>query len=267
VSEQDLAGRDLVFGYTRSRPAIRGVSVALRPGTLTALLGPNGSGKSTLVRLLSGALAPWSGEVRLGARPLATWPRRELAQQLGVVPQGTHLAFPFTVSEVVLMGRAPHLGRFAFEREADRAIAWRALQDTDTTELRDRLYAECSGGEQQRVLLARALAQEPRVLLLDEPTAHLDLRHQVEVYELLTRLVRDRALAVAIVSHDLNLPARFATSMVLLAEGQVAAEGAPADVLTRERLEAVYRTPLEVTRSPTTGHVTVHPLARPTSRS
>jgi iron complex transport system ATP-binding protein len=195
--------------------ALRDVSVTVARASLTGLLGPNGCGKTTLLKLLSGVLRADAGTVSLDGRPLAGMPRRRVARHLAVVPQETHPAFDYTVMEMVLMGRHPHLGPFQLEGPADLAIGRDALAATGTAHLADRAYITLSGGEKQRVVIASALAQAPEVLLLDEPTASLDLRYQLEVASLLSRLRRERSVTMVLATHDLNLAASLCDTLVL----------------------------------------------------
>jgi iron complex transport system ATP-binding protein len=253
--------RDLSAGYG-AVVALRDVSFRLDRGDMIAVVGPNGSGKSTLLRVLAGVLRPTTGTVRLDGDDLDRYERREIARRIAVVPQETALEFPFSVTEVVLMGRAPHLGRFGFPGPRDLAIAQDAMRRTGVDALARRSLTELSGGERQRVVIARALAQEPDVLLLDEPTAHLDIRHQVEINELMVELNHDRGLAILAVLHDLNLAAMYYRSVAVLADGRVHSIGPPADVLTHATVRAVYRTEAYVARNAVTGAVNVLPLGR-----
>ena len=247
------------FAYG-SRPVLADVTLAVAGGELVGVIGPNGGGKTTLVRLLSGVLAPDAGVVRLGGRPLAAYRRRDLARRLAVVPQDPTLEFPFTALEVVLMGRAPHLAALGFPRAGDVAIARAAMARLDVAELEDRPLDRLSGGERQRVLLARALAQEPAVLLLDEPTTHLDLRHQVGIYDVVHDLGRRGGVAVLSVLHDLNLAALYCDRLLLLAGGRVVRQGPPAEVLDAETLRRAYATDVRVTTNPVTGAPVVLPI-------
>ncbi len=242
--------------------ALRDVSFRVDCGDMVAVVGPNGSGKSTLLRVLAGVLRPTTGTVRLDGGDLDGYERREIARRIAVVPQETALEFPFSVTEVVLMGRAPHLGRFGFPGPRDLAIAQEAMRRTGVDTLARRSLTELSGGERQRVVIARALAQEPDVLLLDEPTAHLDIRHQVEINELMVELNHDRGLAIVAVLHDLNLAAMYYSAVAVLVDGRIHSIGAPADVLTHATVRAVYRTEAYVAHNEVTGAVTVLPLAR-----
>ena len=253
-----LAARDLRFAYPGGGDVLSGVSLDLAPGAFTAILGPNGCGKTTLLRLLSGALRPDAGEVLLGDRDLHEWPLRERARAMAVVPQSFDVTFPYTVAELVRMGRTPHLGRMPFEGPADIAAADAAVEALDLSHLRDRPLPRCSGGEQKRAVIARALAQQAGILLLDEPTASLDLHQKMAVYRLLDGLAA-RGATVAVVSHDLNLAARFCREAVLLDGGRIHARGAIEDVLTRAHLSPVYKVDLHVGRSERTGKIFVVP--------
>ena len=239
--------RDASFRYPgAARDAIAGVSLAVSAGEFVALLGPNGSGKTTLVRLALGLHAPRAGSAAILGRAAEQWPRGALARVVGVVSQREDNLFPQRVRETVRLGRYPHLGPWARERDADRAAVERALERCDVAGLADRWLWTLSGGEYQRVRIARALAQEPRLLVLDEPTASLDLRHEMELFELVRGLVDGSGLAAVLVTHDVNLAARFADRLVLLADGSVRAAGTPADVLRRDVVEAVFGWPLAV---------------------
>jgi len=244
-----LLAQGVHFAYRPGAPVLQGVDLCVEPGELFGVIGPNGSGKTTLVRILSRALLADAGSVTLFGKPLEAYERRELARTLAVAPQESSLAFPFSALEIVLMGRAPFLGRFAFEGRRDLARARQALELTDALPFAERRLWELSGGEKQRVILARALAQEPRLLFLDEPTAFLDLKHQAAVYRLTQRLCRDQGLTAVAVTHDLNLAAQFCDRLLLLYQGRVAASGTPEEVLTLARLEEVFEVPLEIAHS------------------
>ncbi|HEY4394882.1 MAG TPA: ABC transporter ATP-binding protein [Polyangia bacterium] len=232
------------FGYG-PRPVFAEVTFAIRPGELVALCGPNGAGKSTLLRLLLGLHAPSAGEVRLGGAPVAALSRREIARRAALLPQEAPVDLPLTVREAVALGRLPHLERFQPEGAADAEAVARALAATDTAALADRPVAELSGGERHRVHLARALAQEAPLLLLDEPIAGLDLAHQLQALDLLRATVDDgRGALVAL--HDLSLAARRCDRMILLAGGRVRADDQPAAVLTPETLARVFGVRAEI---------------------
>jgi iron complex transport system ATP-binding protein len=243
------------------RAAVREVSLRIDRGEMVGIIGPNGSGKSTLLRLLSGVLRAWSGNIAIAGKPIAAYTPRQLGQRVGVVPQETHIDFPFTVMEVVLFGRTPHLGAFSFESARDLAVARQAMERTAVGHLAARRITELSGGERQRVIVARALAQEPSILVLDEPSAFLDLRHQVEVYDLLSDL-RAEGLTIVTVLHDLNLAGLYCDRVVLLADGRVFCVGEPATVLTYPTLTQVYGTEVYVAMNDITGRLNVLPLSR-----
>jgi iron complex transport system ATP-binding protein len=260
VTPPVLEATGLGFAYG-PRTVLDQVSLAVGRGEMVAVIGPNGSGKTTLVRLLAAVLEPQAGSVRLAGRPLAAYRRRELARRLAVVPQDAAVEFPFTALEVVLMGRAAHLPPLAFPRAHDLAVAREAMSRLDVADVEERPLDRLSGGERQRVLLARALAQEPEALLLDEPTTHLDLRHQTAFHDVVRDLCRERGVAVVSVLHDLNLAAMYADRLVLLGRGRVLAAGAPAAVLTPETLADAFGTAVHVAPNAVTG-VTVLPLPR-----
>ena len=228
---------------------LRDVSLAAPEGQVLGLIGPNGAGKTTLLRAISGALAPTGGSIRLGDADLSRLPAAERARRIAVVPQQPHLPDGFTVAEAVLMGRTPHLPRFGGESARDYEIARQAMVSTATWALADRWLGELSGGERQRVLIARALAQEPRVLLLDEATAHLDLKHQTATLDLARRLARG-GLTVIAALHDLNLAALYADRLALLHAGTLLAYDTPARVLTPERLRQAYDVEVVVAAHP-----------------
>lgn len=252
---------DLVVRYGRTaEPAVKKVTMSVPEGSLYAVLGPNGSGKSTLMRALLGALPAEGGEAWLTERRIGEWTRKELALQVGVVAQSESIAFPMTVRELVAMGRYPHLGPLRSEGDADRQAIGRALAWCDASPLEDRRVTTLSGGEFQRVRIARALAQEPVALALDEPTASLDVRHEMTIFALL-RQSANEGMTVLLTTHNLNLAARFADRILLLDEGKVAAEGSAAEVLTAEILERVYRWPVSVRTDPESGAPQITPRA------
>lgn len=221
-------------------PALHRITVALQPGEVVAVCGPNGSGKSTLLKTMAGLIKPRTGRVLLAGKNLSEYPRRAVARKVGLVPQDTALAYNFTVEELVAMGREPHRRRLQPLTPEDRrtiaeAMAWVSLES-----LRERRVTTLSGGERQRAVIARALAQEPRVVLLDEPTAHLDISHQGELMEILVRLAKERGLAVGVVLHDLNLASAYADRIILLCNGTLLADGPAEKVITAETLREGY---------------------------
>ncbi|MDH7571721.1 MAG: ABC transporter ATP-binding protein, partial [Armatimonadota bacterium] len=223
------------------------------PGELVGIIGPNGSGKSSLIRSISRVLRPRAGRVLLEGRDVYAEPARWVAQRMAVVPQDTRVEFGFTALEIVLMGRMPHLGRFSPEGPRDLELARQAMERTGTLQLAQRSILSLSGGERQRVMVARALAQQARVVLLDEPTAHLDLNFQVEILRLVDSLRREGGRAVLVVLHDLNLAAQFCDRLLLLHRARVEAEGTPEAVLTAETLRRVYGAEVLIRRHPETG--------------
>jgi iron complex transport system ATP-binding protein len=260
-----LTASHLSYSYreraaARAEPAVRNVTLSIARGALTGLLGPNGCGKTTLLKLLAGILPPDDGTVTLDGRPLRALSRREVARAIAVVPQETHPAFDFTVIEMVLMGRHPHVGVVQLEGPADFAIAREALAATGTVHLADRHFMTLSGGEKQRVVIASALAQSPSILLLDEPTASLDLGYQLEVAALLRRLNRERGATIVLATHDLNLAAALCDGIVLLRDGRVLAQGPTRDVLTAAMVHQVYGVEADVRVHPRAGHLTIVPL-------
>lgn len=253
-----LRAGGLVFAYAE-RPVVRDVSFQVNSGEWVGLVGPNGSGKSTLLRLLAGLLRPQAGEVRVDGKDLHALGAREAARVVALMPQSSKAEGSFPVWEVVAMGRYAHLSRFRSEGPADRQAVAAALESTETAELADRLLQDLSGGEQQRVLLARALAQEAALLLLDEPTANLDVAHQLRVFTLIRRLVDKGATTVSAV-HDLNLAARFCDRLLVMHAGRVAADGPPGEVLTPELLAEVFDIHAQVQRA-VDGRVAVRPFS------
>jgi iron complex transport system ATP-binding protein len=238
--------------------ALREVTLTLSVGELVALVGPNGSGKTTLIRAVTGAVPLTSGSVGLAGQSLASMRAREVAKIVAVLPQEPALPAAFTALECVLMGRTPYLRLLERENAEDAEIARRAMVATDTWRLADRRVGELSGGERQRVVMARALAQETPVLLLDEPTAHLDLGHQSTVLGLARKAAREDGKAVLGVVHDLTLAGQC-DRVVMLAEGRIVADGAPRDVITAETIARVYGLPAHVLRHPDSGLPVVAP--------
>jgi iron complex transport system ATP-binding protein len=233
------------------------VSFTVEPGQVFGVIGPNSAGKTTLLRLLTRVVTPDRGEIRLDGRPIRQLAHAELARHVAVVPQEAPRPFPFSVEQLVLMGRYPHgPGRF-FESEEDRALAREAMAATGVLDLAALPLEQLAGGERQRALLARALAQQPRLLVLDEPTAHLDLRHQVEAARLIRRVNGERGMTVLLVSHDLNLAAEVCDRLLLLAGGRVARVGEPGEVLRRPVLEPVFGCAVAVDVNPASGRPVV----------
>ena len=262
-----LSAADVAFGYRSAhRPgesfALAGLTLDIQEGSLTALLGPNGCGKTTLLKLLAGVLTPEAGRVTLRGRPLAAMTRIDIARAIATVPQETHPAFDYTCLEMVLMGRHPHLGAFTLEGPADIRIASDAMTSTGTAHLAARQYMTLSGGEKQRVVIAAALAQSSEVLLLDEPTASLDLGFQLEIAALLQRLVRERGITMVLATHDVNLAASLCDSIIMMKAGRIQAHGPTQDVLTASAVSRLYDIDADVAWHSGAGHLTVTPLPR-----
>jgi iron complex transport system ATP-binding protein len=259
-----LSADSVSFAYdARARRAgfgLHGVSLSARRSEIVGILGPNGSGKTTLLKLLAGVLRPGSGRVLLDGHDLAASTRAGVARRLAVVPQHTSPAFDYTVLEIVLMGRYPHLGRFEVEGPDDLRIAREAMEATGTIALEDRRFDTLSGGEQQRVAIASALAQAPDVLLLDEPTSSLDLAYQLDIAALITRLNGERGATIVLSTHDLNFAASVCHALVLLRDGRVAASGPIEEALTPATIREVYGVDADVTRHARAGHLTVVPV-------
>ncbi|UZE96467.1 heme ABC transporter ATP-binding protein [Alkalimarinus alittae] len=229
-----LACSNLGFSYGK-QPVIKNISLSFNKGEFVGLIGPNGAGKSTLLNLLMGLIKPTSGEVELAGQPLKQYKQRSIARHISLVPQDVSINYAFSVREIVAMGRNPHLGAFQPEANRDRKLIHLAMEKTDLLRMADRSVNQLSGGERQRVFIARAIAQEAPILLMDEPTASLDLCHQLEVLSLIKTLTKDGHLAVSAI-HDVELASRFCDRLILINDGKVAAQGTPIDVLTKENL-------------------------------
>lgn len=254
-----IGTRGLSFSYGK-RDALCAVDLHVEPGEVVGVLGPNGSGKSTLIRVLSGVLPGYAGSATLEGREVREIGRRELAREMAVVQQEPGFSFAFTALEIVLMGRHPHLAGLAFESERDIELARTSLELCGAGALASRPIHELSSGERQRVVFARALAQQPRALLLDEPASFLDIRHQVELYDTVRRLVADSGCSVLTVLHDLNLAAEYCDRIYLLREGRVAARGQTEEVFTYANLKRVFETEVYVDTNALTGRMLVVPL-------
>lgn len=241
--------RNLSFAYQREA-VLADISLTIKQGEFVGIIGPNGAGKSTLLRLVAGLLPLREGEVLISSRPIKKYSRRQLSQLMAFVPQSFEIAFNFGCLDLVMMGRYPYLSPLSPESDHDRRVVQRAMEETEVWQFRNRTLSDLSGGERQRVVLASALAQEPRILLLDEPTASLDLRHQMHFYEIVTALRRDSGMTVVSVTHDINLAAKFCQRLLVLNHGRVAAFDTPAGILRKDLLEAVYQVDVEVISSP-----------------
>ena len=253
-----LAIRHLTAGYG-PRPVLRDVTADIAPGSFVGLIGPNGSGKTTLLRAASGVLVPSSGEVFLEGTRVHTMDPQARARRMACLSQDLSLDLAFTVREVVLLGRSPYLPRLGGETPKDLAIAERAMQRADVGHLADRAVTALSGGERRRAFIAMCLAQEPRLFLLDEPTTHLDVAHQLSVLDLILRLNREEGMTVVAVFHDLNLAAEYCERLVVMNRGEVVAVGSPEEVVTVDRIARVYGAHVVIERNPVSGkpHVIV----------
>jgi len=244
-----LSTHDLVVCYGE-RTVLHDISLRIGDGDIFIIIGPNGSGKTTLLKAMAGLLPPASGRITLLGKAIGDYTRRDFARHVALVPQQLPVDFPFTVAEVVLMGRAPHLGLLRIEDKVDMGLAQAAMEFTDVSHLAGRRLDQLSGGERQRVIIARAICQQPEIILLDEPTASLDPAHQVKIMDLMERLRRERRTTIVMVSHDLNLAAMYGDRLLLLKEGRIQMDGEPGEVLTRERLEQCYGCGMLVDRHP-----------------
>ena len=231
-------------------PVLNNITFAVSKGDFFIIIGPNGSGKTTLMKVISGILRPQNGQLEIMGRSIDNYTRKNLAQTIAFVPQTIPGDFPFTVTEIVLMGRSPYLGMLGLEQEIDLEIAQQAINFTGIEHLAHRKLDQLSGGEQQRVFIARAICQQPQVILLDEPTSSLDLAHQVRLMDLMERLKTDKGVTVVMVSHDVNLAAMYGNRLLLLNQGQIMRLGPPEEVLTFQTLEETYGCTLLVDESP-----------------
>jgi iron complex transport system ATP-binding protein len=253
----DIEKLNFSYGTT---PILRSVTFTIESGEFIGIVGPNGSGKTTLLRCITGALKKDNGRITLGGREIEAYTSRELAQNIGVVPQGSTVDFGFSVGEIVMMGRHPHQPRFTFETNEDIGIVNNSLKLTGTLPFRDKLITHLSGGELQRVLIARALAQQPGLLLLDEPTAHLDISHQLEIMDLMASLNAEKNITIIGVFHDLNLAARYCKRLLIMHEGKIVDDGLLEEVLTPKNLSRVFHINAAVRRNPVTNNLFIDPI-------
>lgn len=247
-----ICAQNISFCYT-DKPVLDGVSFAFNEARIIAVIGPNGSGKTTLLKILNATLLPNSGRMLIEGRDTRHWPRQKIARTVAIVPQESPAIFSFFAEEIVLMGRFPHLGPWAFEDKKDYRIAHEAMTKTDSLSFAHCRFNELSAGERQRVLIARALAQEPKILLLDESTVFLDLKHQAQFLSLLHQLNREQHLTVIFVTHDVNLAAQNADQILLLYNGKKYAIGTPAEVLTAQNIKEVYDVEVGIDQNPHDG--------------
>lgn len=240
------------FRYAE-KPVLQEISLTVSEGEFVALIGPNGAGKSTLLKISDGILSPISGQVYFLNQPLRKYTRKELAKGIGYVPQHFSLAFDYSAHQICLMGRYPYLSPFSTESVEDLQAVRRAMEATEVWELRNRNFSQLSGGEQQRVILASALAQNPRLLILDEPTSALDIKHQLHFYQILRQLISQGNMAIVVATHDINLATHFCRRLIVLKEGRIIADGAPERVVQKALMESVYEVKVEILTHPQTG--------------
>ncbi len=255
-----ITSQNLTCGYGEE-PILHDISFSLNTGDFVGVIGPNGCGKSTLVRALTAILKPISGHVTLGNQNISSLSPRDISRQIAVIPQDTAILFGFSVLEMVLMGRTPHLKRLQRSGDHDHSVAERALEQTDMHHLKDRKMTELSGGERQRAIIARALAQEPCLLLLDEPDSHLDIGHQIEIFDLLDHLNRTRDLTLLCVSHNLNLAATYCRQLMLMQEGRILATGSPKETITSQNIKTLYGVNAAIHANPTNGAPQITPYS------
>lgn len=254
----ELKTQGITLAYGKKK-VVEDLTFQVIPGEIVGIVGPNGSGKSTIIKALSRVITPHSGKVLINDRDISRIPRKELALLIGVVPQNPLLPSAFTAFDIVLMGRNPHLGLFQYEGQRDIEITWQAMKQTSTQDLAERRISELSGGEIQCVVIARALAQETEAILLDEPTANLDISRQIEILDLIKKLCRKNKLAVVMALHDLNLAVHYCDRLLLINKGRIHTEGAPTEVITTQNLEEVYGPGSYVTTHPLSGLPVVLP--------
>jgi iron complex transport system ATP-binding protein len=247
-----ISAENINFSYA-VKPVMERVSFAIDEAQIVAFIGPNGSGKTTLLKIINGTLFPDAGQMLIDGKETSRWSRKDIAQKVAIVPQETAVVFPFYAEEIVLMGRFPHLSNYRFENKKDYRIVHEAMEKTDTLAFAARRFDELSAGERQRVLIARALAQEPKVLLLDESTVFLDLKHQAQFLALLRQLNTAQQLTVIFVTHDINLAAQHADRIILLYSGKIYAIGKPAEVITAANIKEVYDVDSLIDQNPQSG--------------
>jgi iron complex transport system ATP-binding protein len=244
--------QNLSFSYTEEL-VVNEVSFSIADGEFVGIIGPNGAGKSTLLKLMDGILQSKGGRIYIKEKLLQKYTRKQLAKMIGFVPQHFTTAFSFSVSDVVLMGRYSHLSPFSSESTEDYQIIEKSMKSTDVWKFRHRQFGNLSGGEKQRVVLASALAQEPQILLLDEPTSSLDIKYQYQFYSILQELQQSRGLTIVVVTHDINLAARYCRRLILLKNGKLVDDGSPDKVITKKMMESVYEVEVEILSHPRDG--------------
>lgn len=254
-----LQVQNLKFGYKKDL-VLKDISFNIQKGKFVSIIGPNGSGKSTILKLLNHLYSPKKGEILVEGKNIDSFKKRELARKIALVPQDTILDFDFTVEDVVLMGRHPYKKRFQKEDDKDNWIVEEALEMTNTLHLKDKLITEISGGERQRVIIARALAQNPSIILLDEPTSHLDINHQIEILNLLKQLNEEKGTTIVVVIHDVNLASRYSDQIIMVNHGEIIEMGNPEDVITRKNIEEAYNLEVVIEKNKVTNKIFLTPI-------
>ena len=244
--------RNLSLGY-QNKKVIEALNLSFEAGEFCALLGPNGAGKSTLLKALIGFLKPAAGTISIAGRTLKNWQPSDLAKVVSLIPQDFQLQFDFTVQEIVMMGRFPYLGFWQKYSEKDKKIVEEILEQLDLIEMKGELYSQLSGGERRRVSIARALAQQTEILLLDEAFANLDINHQLEIMRLLSDINREQGKLIILVSHNINLSSEYCRRIIMMKKGKVVADGNPNEIITQQNLEKVYQAKLEIVKNPLSG--------------
>ncbi len=251
--------KNLKFGYKEDL-VLKDIFFDIKKGTFLSIIGPNGSGKSTILKILNNIYYPESASILIEGKDINKFKKKELARKIALVPQDTAINYEFTVEEVVLMGRHPYKGRFEMENKDDYKLVEDALKLTNTYYLKNRMITELSGGERQRVLIARALAQEPSIILLDEPTAHLDINHQIEILNLLKTLNREKGTTIVLVIHDINLGIRYSDEILMLNKGRILGRGKPEKVITKENIKEAYDLKVEIDMNKHTDKIYLTPV-------
>lgn len=250
----------LNFGYTREK-VLKDISFSVEKGQFISIIGPNGSGKSTLLKNLANIYSPLNGKIDIDGKNIVNYKKKELAKKIALVPQDTTISYDFSVFDIVLMGRFPYISRFEKESEYDYEMVVESLKLTNTFHLRDRSINEISGGERQRVIIARALVQEPEIIFLDEPTSHLDINHQIDLLTLLKNLNKEKNTTIILVIHDINLACRYSDKIVLMDDGKILSEGNPEEVVTRKNIEEAYGLNVIIEENPYTESLYIVPLS------
>ncbi len=251
--------KNLKFAYKEDL-VLRDICFNIKKGVFLSMVGPNGSGKSTLLKLLNNIYSSKTASILIEGKDIKAFKKKDLARKIAFVPQDTAINYEFTVWEVVLMGRHPYKGRFESENKSDHKLAEEALKLTNTFHLKDRIITELSGGERQRVLIARALAQEPSIILLDEPTAHLDINHQIEILSLLQKLNKEKGTTIVLVIHDINLGIRYSDEIIMLNKGEILGRGRPEEVITKENIKQAYNLTVAIDRNKHTDKLYLTPI-------